>query len=84
MYQGFTIAQYNAQFVKQDGCCAICRTSTPAHPNKHFHVDHDHATGAVRGLLCVLCNTAIGKLNDDPELVARALDYLQHPPAIAT
>lgn len=40
-------------------------------------VDHDHTTGAVRGLLCSACNTGIGHLKDDPAVVAAALHYLK-------
>ena len=42
-------------------------------------VDHDHATGEIRGLLCVNCNSAIGKLRDDPILLQRATCYLTNP-----
>ncbi len=60
-------------FAAQNGVCAIC--SRP--PGKRrLAVDHWHTTKAVRGLLCVQCNTAIGKLNDDPELLRRAIAYL--------
>nr|WP_281384753.1 endonuclease VII domain-containing protein [Novosphingobium piscinae] len=40
-------------------------------------IDHDHRTGRVRGLLCQNCNSAIGKLREDPELFANALNYLE-------
>ena len=55
----------------QDGLCAICR-SAPA-----VHVDHDHATGTIRGMLCFPCNAAIGHLRDDPLVVRRAAAYLE-------
>lgn len=60
----------------QGGVCRICANKPPN--GKRLCVDHDHETGAVRGLLCQKCNTAIGMLNDDPALVERALDYLRH------
>lgn len=70
---GITIEQYDAMFTAQKGVCAIC--SQP--PGKRrLAVDHCHTTKAVRGLLCVNCNTAIGNLNDDPELFRRAIAYL--------
>ncbi len=55
----------------QGGVCAICRAA-PA-----VHVDHDHATGTVRGMLCFPCNAAIGHLRDDPDTVRRAAVYLE-------
>jgi len=68
-----TIEQYDTLLAAQNGVCAIC--SRP--PGKrHLAVDHCHTTKAVRGLLCVNCNTAVGKLNDDPVLLQRAIDYL--------
>lgn len=59
----------------QGGVCAICHT----HRGETLHVDHDHQTGAVRGLLCRLCNTAIGKFNDDPSRLRAAAAYLERP-----
>ena len=56
---------------EQDGRCAICLTA-PA-----VHVDHDHRTGKVRGMLCFPCNAALGQLDDDVATVRRAADYLE-------
>ena len=54
------------------GKCGICEASDL------LYIDHDHRTGKPRGLLCPSCNSAIGLLNEDPELFARALSYLGH------
>lgn len=64
----------------QDYKCAICRRPEDAGGGwiARLHVDHSHATGKVRGLLCMHCNTAIGKFGDDPEVLKRALYYLTH------
>ncbi|MGV5033770.1 endonuclease VII domain-containing protein [Streptomyces sp. NRAIS4] len=55
----------------QRGLCAICLAASPA------HVDHCHKTGRVRGVLCFNCNSAIGKLGDNPDAVRRAAAYLE-------
>lgn len=57
----------------QGGLCAICREA-PA-----THVDHDHATGKVRGLLCFNCNGALGQFRDRQDLMLRAVVYLGGP-----
>ena len=54
----------------QDGVCAICK-SAPA-----VHVDHDHATGAVRALLCFNCNGGLGQFKDDPGVLRAAAEYV--------
>jgi hypothetical protein len=63
--------EYQRLLERQGGRCAICRRNDRA-----LGVDHDHATGRVRGLLCNSCNTAIGHLNDDPVVLAAAIAYL--------
>ena len=55
----------------QDDRCAICLERSPQ------HVDHDHATGRVRGLLCFLCNVALGHMRDRPALLRRGAAYLE-------
>lgn len=74
---GLTVAEYDALLEAQGGACAICR-QPPAH-GKRLHVDHDHETDVVRGLLCLPCNRAIGLLRDDPEVARRAAEYLTMP-----
>lgn len=67
---GLTEDEWNALFDSQRGLCAICEN------NKPLRVDHDHNTGAVRGLLCGECNLGLGKFKDDPHLLKRALAYV--------
>lgn len=55
--------------------CAICRRHRDV-LKEDLHVDHNHATKAVRGLLCNTCNRGIGFLQDDPKVIKRALNYL--------
>jgi hypothetical protein len=69
------IDEYRNLFEKQNNLCAIC--NLPNIKNKRLCVDHCHKTGRVRGLLCHWCNTALGYLHDNPELLKKALDYLQ-------
>jgi len=70
---GITPEEYNSMFDNQGGKCAICKQVSA----ETLHVDHCHATGKVRGLLCMKCNTAIGKFNDDLTLIQSARDYVQ-------
>ena len=72
---GITLEDYNRMFAEQKGRCAICETHQ-CDTGRAFAVDHDHKTGKVRGLLCQACNTAIGKLQDDPKLIQRAAEYV--------
>lgn len=75
---GMTVEDYNELLEKQDGRCAICGTTNPGgnRHSKHFHVDHDHDTGAIRGLLCCECNRGLGILGDKIENIERVLAYL--------
>ena len=72
---GLTEKDYDSMLSKQGGVCAICgRMPTEGHP---LHVDHDHASGAIRGLLCKQCNTGLGNFQDQIALLSRASDYLR-------
>jgi hypothetical protein len=59
----------------QGGRCGICNRLA-AHDTA-LHVDHDHKTKSVRGLLCSRCNQGIGLLREDPEILAGAISYLK-------
>lgn len=74
---GITYNTYLEMLDEQDDCCSICEIHIDDYSlHSHFHIDHCHTTGAVRGLLCFPCNTAIGLLGDDPEKTDRATKYL--------
>jgi hypothetical protein len=73
---GITVEDYDVMFSQQDHGCGICGVKTPGGRTKHFHVDHDHDTGSVRGLLCHKCNRGLGLFNDDPVILDMALQYL--------
>jgi hypothetical protein len=72
-----TEADYLAILEKQNFMCAICDTKTPTGKWKVFAVDHDHATGKVRGLLCNECNRGIGLLKDSLSILSSAFTYLE-------
>jgi hypothetical protein len=80
---GMTDEQYAALMETQDGRCAICRTTEWTGHHKRPHVDHDHATGRVRGILCHDCNLGLGKFKDDPDLLRAAIVYLEGSSASA-
>ncbi len=69
-----TLDEYDDMDSRQGGVCAICLK--PCRRFKRLSIDHDHKTGAVRGLLCQSCNAGIGNLRDDPEILAAAKAYL--------
>lgn len=74
---GITPEQYDEMLASQNGVCAICQ-GPPALSNNsgRFHVDHDHETGRVRGLLCGHCNTGMGMYRDSIALLWKAMLYL--------
>lgn len=74
---GITRADYNCLLRTQDSKCAICRSATVGRNHEYFHVDHDHTTGKVRGLLCDLCNRGLGYFKDSRRLLNQAADYLE-------
>ena len=68
-----TIEQHREMFETQQGCCAICQEPQ----DRSLAVDHDHTTGAIRGLLCSQCNLLIGNAKDDVDILRSAIAYLQ-------
>lgn len=68
---GITATEADALLERQGGVCAVCKTA-PA-----VHVDHDHATGAVRALLCFNCNGGLGQFKDDPSVLRVAAEYVE-------
>jgi len=72
---GITEEHYLTMIDEQHGCCAICGSDDET-ISGHLCVDHDHQTGAVRGLLCSNCNTGLGLLQDNPAILQSAIRYL--------
>jgi hypothetical protein len=74
---GLTIEQLDLLFEQQGGRCAICFTFEPGGRYDNLHIDHDHNTGVVRGLLCASCNLGIGYLKDSTSVLKSATSYLE-------
>jgi len=73
---GLTLETFEEMLASQNHSCQICKSKTPG-GSGNFHVDHDHETGVVRGLLCSKCNVALGLFQDDPETLRQAANYLK-------
>ncbi len=71
---GLTRQEWDDLLIAQTGRCAIC--STPLIGDRDPHVDHDHETGVVRGLLCSGCNLGLGHFKDDVDRLSAAIRYL--------
>lgn len=74
---GITPTEYDAMVAAHAGKCAICGTTEPGRGSPYFHIDHDHATGVIRGLLCGSCNMGLGRFKDSESLLVKALEYLK-------
>jgi hypothetical protein len=82
---GISPEEFATLIAEQDGKCAICREPPNGKANGRarsghlpsLHVDHDHDTGKIRGLLCGPCNTGLGLFRDEPRLLLAAIKYLQ-------
>ncbi|WP_329046975.1 endonuclease VII domain-containing protein [Streptomyces sp. NBC_01422] len=71
---GMTVEEYRSRLQEQDGRCAIC--GDVPEEGKRLNIDHDHASGAVRELLCRWCNYALGNAKDDPARLRAMAAYL--------
>jgi hypothetical protein len=71
---GMTPEKYDRMLARQQGACRIC--GKPVSNNKKLCIDHRHATGWVRGLLCFKCNLGLGYFHDSPRRLGRAAMYI--------
>jgi hypothetical protein len=79
---GITPEEYLEIQAFQGGTCYICQRANGR--TVRLCVDHDHATGFIRGLLCKACNTFLGRqARDNPFIFANGVSYLEQPPAFA-
>jgi Recombination endonuclease VII len=81
-HYGITLQQFNDMLLDQNNCCAICKkpeTSIHTKYSKTFglSVDHNKITGKVRQLLCFHCNSALGKANEDINILKEMINYLE-------
>jgi hypothetical protein len=76
-----TVEQLHRMAENQNFRCAICGADTPGGCGD-FHIDHDHRTGQIRGLLCNGCNRGLGYFRDVPASLEKAAKYLRSPPGI--
>lgn len=74
---GLTQQDWDQMVARQRGRCAVCPTAEPGGRGESWHIDHDHVTGQVRGLLCQRCNLGISMLGDSPDLMRAALRYVE-------
>lgn len=86
---GITIGDFDAMRVSQAESCAICirplaRLDDSTGKPVRICVDHDHVTGAVRGLLCDPCNKGLGQFDDSPDRLRAAIAYLERHAKIDT
>lgn len=74
---GMTIELYDQMFAAQGGKCAMPGCGREAPESQSLHVDHDHATGQPRALLCAGCNLGLGAFRDRPELLRAGAEYVE-------
>jgi hypothetical protein len=73
---GLSQDDFNAMLEKQGMACAVCHKNV--WPGKRLsHIDHDHKTGKVRGILCSHCNTALGLMNDSLDIIKAMEGYVR-------
>jgi hypothetical protein len=73
---GITENQFEELLVKQNYCCAVCLVHQDEHKTR-FHIDHNHKTGEIRGLLCNFCNRRVIGRHTDADKFERAAAYLR-------
>ena len=73
---GITNEQYNKMIEVQENCCGVCGKQGGTTKSTKLHIDHDHKTGKVRGLLCVGCNMLVGFVEKNEVTTAAAQEYV--------
>jgi hypothetical protein len=78
---GITVEQWAAALELQCDACAVCGSADWPGKDQRPHADHDHVTGAFRGILCSNCNSGLGMFGDDPARLRAAAGYLERAAA---
>ena len=73
---GISLKEYYQMLADQNGLCAICGASE-SETQRRLHVDHDHETGEIRGILCHRCNVALGMVQDNVKILSLMIRYLE-------
>jgi hypothetical protein len=73
---GTSVDEISNILSQQNQSCAICRTPFKGKCGREVHIDHDHDSGQVRGVLCRLCNPGLGYFRDNVDLMRHAIRYL--------
>lgn len=76
-HYNLSIEDYNNLLIKQENRCLICGISFNNMKNRLIHIDHDHKTNKVRGILCNKCNCLLGCANDDILILLNSIKYLE-------
>jgi hypothetical protein len=71
-----TYDEYKQMFISQNNCCKICGKDSPG-TKLGWHIDHDHSTNRVRGVLCHQCNNILGKVKDSIPYLEKFIQYLK-------
>jgi hypothetical protein len=77
--KGFNLTHedYEEMLKKQNGVCLICKRHRVASNKGHMTIDHCHATGKIRGILCSWCNRGLGVFEDNVQFLKNAIKYLK-------
>lgn len=73
---GLSLEQFDEMIAQQHGVCAICKVKRVVRGEPHLHVDHDHQSGLVRGILCHHCNMILGHSRDSVDVLEACIAYL--------
>lgn len=77
MTYGISLNDYEEILQAQRNQCAICGVALKS-TGTHTHLDHDHHTGRIRGVLCTNCNRGLGHFKDNLSILEKAIEYLRN------